>query len=235
MASNHLQEKLLDYIQDAHSMEHNVLNMLDSMIANTKDPQMLELLQQHRAQTQQHEQRLAQRLDQLGKSPSPMGEATAALTSWFKSMADALRADKPGKNLRDGYVTEHLEIAAYQLLQRLATRAGDPRTADIARENLHDEQQMARRLDDLWDRALDLTLQQAGIHHDNQGARTGAYGQRADAAERGPTWTGSSADADMGLGLHGQASLTHTPYDQQQGNVPTAADAPSPRNPAHPH
>lgn len=235
MASDELQEKLLDYIQDAHSMEHNVLNMLDSMIANTKDPQMLELLKQHRAETEQHEQRLAQRLDELGKSRSAMGEATAAVGSWFKSMGDAMRNDKPGKNLRDGYVTEHVEIAAYQLLERLANRAGDARTADIARENLRSEQQMARRLDDLWDRAIDLTLQQAGIEQDNQGTQTGSYGQRADAAERGSTWTGNSADADMGIGLHGDRTLTNAPYDQQQGNVPTTADVrtttPRTRNP----
>ncbi|HVS70324.1 MAG TPA: DUF892 family protein [Phycisphaerae bacterium] len=235
MAANDLQEKLLDYIQDAHALEHNVLNMLDSMIANTKDPQMLNLLQQHRAETARHEQRLGERLDELGKGRSTLGEATATISSWLKAMGDSLRADKPGKNQRDGYVTEHVEIAAYQLLERLAMRAGDARTAEIARLNRRDEEEMARRLNDLWDRAIDLTLQQAGIEHDQQGTQTGSFGQRADAAERGATWTGSSADADMGVGLHGERALTNTPYDQQQGNVPTNADldthTPRARNP----
>jgi ferritin-like metal-binding protein YciE len=224
MAQNDLQEKLLDYVQDAHALEHNVLNMLDSMIANTKDPQMLQLLRQHRAETEQHEQRLAQRLQELGKGTSAMGEATAAISSWFKAMGDAMRADKPGKNQRDGFVTEHVEIAAYELLERLALRAGDQRTAEIARQNKRDEYEMARRLNDTWDRAIDLTLLEAGIDRDNTGAQTGSFGERTDAAERGATWTGSSAEADMGIGVHGNRSATQTGFDQAQGNVPTEAD-----------
>jgi ferritin-like metal-binding protein YciE len=223
-ASNDLQEKLLDYIQDAHSLEHNVLNMLDSMIANTKDPQTLNLLKQHRSETVVHEQRLAQRLDELGKAKSMMGEATAAVSSWFKSMGNAMRTDKPGKNARDGYVTEHVEIAAYELLERLAMRAGDTRTAEIARLNKKDEYEMARRLGDNWDRAIDLTLLEAGIDRDNSGTQTGSFGERTDAAERGSTWTGSSAEADMGLGVHGNRSATNTGYDQVQGNVPSTGD-----------
>lgn len=225
MASNDLQEKLLDYLQDTHAMEHNVLNMLDSMISNTKDPQMLDLLKQHRAETVVHEQRLGQRLDELGKGKSAVGEATAAVSSWFKSMGDAMRADKPGKNQRDGFVTEHVEIAAYELLERLAMRAGDSRTAEIARLNKNDEYAMARRLSDTWDRAIDLTLLEAGIDRDNTGAQTGSYGERTDAAERGSTWTGSSAEADMGLGIHGNRTASATGYDQVQGNVPAPGDA----------
>ena len=35
-----LEEKLVEYIDDAYAMEQNVLRMLDSMIGTTKDPQM---------------------------------------------------------------------------------------------------------------------------------------------------------------------------------------------------
>jgi ferritin-like metal-binding protein YciE len=47
-----------------------------------------------------------------------------------------------------------MEIAAYQLLERLAQKAGDTDTAEVARQNRSDEEQMARRIDQSWDRTL---------------------------------------------------------------------------------
>jgi len=56
-----------------------------------------------------------------------------------------------------------MEIAAYQLLERLAKKAGDTETAEVARENRADEEAMARRFDQSWDRTLELTLQENSI------------------------------------------------------------------------
>jgi ferritin-like metal-binding protein YciE len=49
------------------------------------------------------------------------------------------------------------------LLQRLADRAGDTQTADVARLNLRDERAMAEKIASSWDKVIDLTLQQEGI------------------------------------------------------------------------
>jgi ferritin-like metal-binding protein YciE len=60
-------------------------------------------------------------------------------------------------------VTEHMEIAAYQLLERLAKKAGDQQTAEVARQNRADEQAMARKIDSNWDRFLELTVATPGF------------------------------------------------------------------------
>jgi ferritin-like metal-binding protein YciE len=80
-----------------------------------------------------------------------------------KGATDVARGDQAGKNARDGYTTEHMEIAAYQLLERLAKKAGDTETAEVARQNRSDEEEMARRIDASWDRTLELTLEENGI------------------------------------------------------------------------
>jgi ferritin-like metal-binding protein YciE len=56
-----------------------------------------------------------------------------------------------------------MEIAAYQLLERIAERAGDETTAEAARESRAEEEAMARRIEANWDRFAELSLQEAGV------------------------------------------------------------------------
>jgi ferritin-like metal-binding protein YciE len=163
MADDKLQQKLIDYIEDAHALEQNVSRMLDSMISTTDDPEITEMLRHHKEETERQEQRLRERLDALGAGTSTRKEAQTIVSALLKGTADQVRGDQAGKNARDGYVTEHMEIAAYQLLERLAERAGDTETADVARQNRAEEEEMARKIDANWDRFLDLTLAENDI------------------------------------------------------------------------
>ncbi len=52
---------------------------------------------------------------------------------------------------------------AYELLERLAKKAGDEQTAEVARKNRAEEQAMARKIHSNWDRFLDLTLATPGV------------------------------------------------------------------------
>jgi ferritin-like metal-binding protein YciE len=163
MADDKLQQKLVDYIEDAHALEQNVSTMLDSMISTTDDPDIEEMLKHHKEETERQEAKLRERLDALGAGASTRKQAQTVAAALVKGAADVVRGDQAGKNARDAYTTEHMEIAAYQLLERLAEKAGDTETAEVARQNRAEEEAMAQKIDANWDRFLDLTLAENDI------------------------------------------------------------------------
>ena len=160
-----LDAKLIDYVQNAHAMEQNVLLMLDSLILTTRDQDLVKMFRAHKEETRRQEQRLRERRKALGGLGlvSAGKDLTAIAAAQVKGVADLWRSDKPVQNARDAFVTEHLEIAAYEILERLAERAGDAETARVARENRAEEEAMAGRIAENWDRFLDLALRERGV------------------------------------------------------------------------
>ena len=158
-----LEAQLVKHIDEALAMEQSVLRMLDSMISTTDDPDIKEHLREHKLETEKHADRMQRRLEAHGASPSTVREGVGIVQALMKGVLDAARSEKAGRNARDAYATEHLEIAAYQLLERVAQRAGDEETAQAARENRAEEEAMAKVIDANWDRFAELSLQEAGI------------------------------------------------------------------------
>lgn len=158
-----IREKLVDYVQDAHAMEMNVQAMLISMIASTQDEAVRRELEHHLEETKEQAGRLSQRLEALDAGGSIRKQVTAVMGAGAKGILDQVRGDKPGKNARDAYVTENLEIAAYELLTRLAERAHDSATVEVCAHNLREEMEMRSFIERNWDRFLDMTLVQEGI------------------------------------------------------------------------
>ena len=163
MADDQVEQKLVDYIEDNHAMERNVKRMLESMISTQKDERILADLTRYHEETDRHIQLLEERLAAHGKGASTRKDLQALGGAFGKGLIDMFRGDKEGKNMRDAYVTEHLEIAAYQLLERLADRAGDGETAAVARTIRADEEAMARKIDGTWDIVVDQTLKDEGV------------------------------------------------------------------------
>jgi len=163
MASEDLKSQLVKHIDEALAMEQNVLRMLDSMVTTTQDEDLREEIRLHKVETEGQIDRLQKRLDANDASPSMVREAGGIAQALMKSVLDAVRPEKAGRNARDGYATEHLEIASYQLLERIAQRAGDEETAEVARENRAEEESMAKTFERNWDKFADLSLEEAGV------------------------------------------------------------------------
>jgi ferritin-like metal-binding protein YciE len=163
MASEQLKDQLVKHIDEAYAMEQNVLRMLDGIIKTTEDPEIKDELRHHKLETERHAERMQQRLQAHSATPSMVREAGGIAGALLKSVLDLTRGEKAGRNARDGYATEHLEIASYQLLERIAQQAGDEETAEAARENRKDEEAMAKKLDAHWDKFAELALKEEGV------------------------------------------------------------------------
>jgi ferritin-like metal-binding protein YciE len=158
-----IDDQLTKHIDEAIAMEENVKRMLDGMLQTLDDPQVVDLIEHHRAETEEQSLRLRRRLEARGGSPSLVREAGGILGALAKMPLDLVRPEKAGRQARDAYATEHLEIASYQLLERVATHAGDEETAEVARQNRAEEEAMARKLDELWDQFAEQSLREEGV------------------------------------------------------------------------
>jgi ferritin-like metal-binding protein YciE len=134
--------------------------LLDSIILTTEDAELVAMFEEHKVETRRHERRLNKRLRALGGlSLISMGKDLRAIAvAQIKGISDLWRTDKVVRNARDAFVTEHMEVVAYEVLERLAKRVGDTQTAEVAREIRAEEGAMGERLASKWDSFLDMTL-----------------------------------------------------------------------------
>jgi ferritin-like metal-binding protein YciE len=156
-------ELVVKHLEEAYAMEQQVERMLDSLIRTTGHPELKQDFEKHRAETEQHAERLKERLEMYGSGPSRAKEAGGVMAALMKGVADTARSENDARNVRDAYATEHMEIASYQLLERVAKAAGDVETAEVARTNREEEQKVANKIDLIWDQVAALALEDAGV------------------------------------------------------------------------
>jgi len=158
-----INDQLIKHIDEAHAMEQNVLRMLDGMISSTDDAEVLQELEHHKLETEGHAQKMRQRLEAHGATPSTVRQASGILGALAKMPLDLVRGESAGRNARDGYSTEHMEIASYELLKRVALRAGDEETASACDEIIAQERAMAETISNNWDKFAALSLREEGV------------------------------------------------------------------------
>jgi ferritin-like metal-binding protein YciE len=158
-----IQTQLVNHLDEAHALEQTVLRMLDGLIQSADDPEIIDRLEHHKLETQRHESRMRSRLEAHGATPSMVRQAAGMLEAVLKMPLDMVRGERTGRGARDAYTTEHLEIASYELLRRVAERAGDEETAQACIEILDEERAMAQFIEERWDRFAEQSLREAGV------------------------------------------------------------------------
>ena len=136
------QELFVHELGAALTMEEVILEMLDKLQEEARDPRLRRSLQQHHRETQGHVENLNQVFTALGKKPE--GEPNPAIEG-LKKEGDQLLG-KVDDSLVDAVIldgvieTEHHEIAVYDGLIIKAERMGDDDVIALLNENVEQEE-----------------------------------------------------------------------------------------------
>ena len=158
-----LSDQLVKYLTDAHSIEEQAYVQMRIAPRIARDPQLGDVFRQHQAETAEHERRMRARLEANDAAPSKVKDVVMQAGGVGFALFAMSQPDTPGKLTAHAYSYEHLELASYELLVRVAARAGDEETADAARAIREQERAMAQRLADHFDRAVDASLREVGV------------------------------------------------------------------------
>src|SRR5215218_2035756 len=203
VSDNDIQDQLTKYLTDAHSIEEQALQQLRTAPDIAGDPQLSKIFADHLVETEDQERMVRQRLEARDATPSKLKQAVMRAGGTAFVLFARSQPDTPGKLSAHAFSYEHLELAGYELLLRVAERAGDPETAEVARRIRDQEQHMAERLETSFDRAVDASLQR--VQPDDMGDQLVQYLTDAHAIEsqsiqllqRGPKIAGQTQLASL--------------------------------------
>lgn len=153
--------KQLDkYLADAHAIEEQAIQLLRTSPKLAGDSGLAAAYEDHLNETLGHRQLLEGRLQARGAKPNRLKDAALRMGALNWGAFFAAQPDTPAKLAAFAYAFEHLEIAAYELLRRVAQRASDVETAETAERILSEERAAADKLRSLFPQALDASLRE---------------------------------------------------------------------------
>jgi ferritin-like metal-binding protein YciE len=158
MSDRTIQEQIVKYLGDAHAIEEQALPQVKAAPKIAGDPVIADAFERHIGETEDQKRRIEERLEGLGSSPNKVKDLAGALSGPAFVLFARVQPDTPGKLVSHAYSYEHMELAAYELLSRVARRANDDETAALAQDIESQERDMARRLEE-WDRVVDAALE----------------------------------------------------------------------------
>jgi ferritin-like metal-binding protein YciE len=158
VSEDHLHEELIKFLQDAHGMEQQSLQTLEAAVMVAGDPQLEQLYQGHIMETQHHLRLLKERLETHGEARSLRKDIAGRLTAAALGVGVVADPDTPAKLVAVAYAFEHFEIAMYELIKRLAERAGDHDAVEMCEKILVNERQAADKLAASYDLALERSI-----------------------------------------------------------------------------
>lgn len=162
-SADDIQEELSRYLEDAHALEGQSIQLLEKAPGMAGDPRLADAFKEHLIETREHQRLVEARLQARHTRPSRLKDAALRLGALNWGMFFAAQPDTPTKLAGFAYAVEHLEVAAYELLRRVAQRAGDTESQGVAERILAQERAAGLTIHGLFDAAIEAGLREQGV------------------------------------------------------------------------
>lgn len=186
--------RVLQQLKDVHAIEEQGLRQLERACELAEDSEIQEVYREHLDETRDHERLVKERIEAYDEEPSAITDLTmqaGALGVRQLSDYDPHNASKLAAHF---YAFEHLEVASYEVLCRIAEDAGDEETVEMAKQILEQERNAAEKVAGTFDAAVKALLESEPEEEDEAEATDdkgeqqpeGEAEERAVAAEKQP-------------------------------------------------
>lgn len=149
-----LDSQLNTYLADVHALEGQSKKLLEKSREMDLPEALSAAIGRHLDETEGHLEAIERRLDDRGAAPSGLKDAALRLGALNWGVFFAAQPDTSAKLAGFAYAVENLEVAAYELLLRVARRAGDAETVALAESILAEEKAAAQAVADQWPVAM---------------------------------------------------------------------------------
>jgi nucleoside-diphosphate-sugar epimerase/ferritin-like metal-binding protein YciE len=124
---------------DVHAIEKQGLQLLEMGPRVIEDEDLKRFFAAHLRESEEHEAMMRERIEARGAKPAKARDAVLQLTGMQVGAFFAAQPETTAKLVGFVVAFEQLEIAAYELLERIARRAGDEKVAGVAARVLAEE------------------------------------------------------------------------------------------------
>src|SRR5947209_4918175 len=135
------EEHVIAHLRDVHALEEQSAKLFEIAADElAEDDELVQLYRERLDQSREHEQQINERIEAHDCKPSAVKDLTmsAASSVGLRDLSDK-PVDTPVKLTMNFVALQHLKIAGYELLVRIAKDAGDDETSRTAEQLLEQE------------------------------------------------------------------------------------------------
>jgi ferritin-like metal-binding protein YciE len=162
------EKRLMQWLRDVHAAEQQEETMLSGMARRIENyPELKARIERHIAETHRQAERVRDCIKRRGEDTSTVKDTGGKMLGLAQAMSGMFVGDEVMKGSIACSAFEAMEIASYRILIAAARQVGDEETAQACEQILHEEEEMARWLE----QNLPMLTQQYLAREQTPGAR----------------------------------------------------------------